>query len=168
MVTIGIDPGIERVGIGIVSSNNKKMTLEYQKLIKTSSKLSISKRLRIIHEELNGILDKYRVDHASVEKLFFAKNIKTALTVSEARGVILLTLEQRNIPVFEYTPLQLKQAIIGYGRAVKNQIQEFVVTMLGLKEKIKLDDVADGIALAIVHLNTFKTISKIKGRIKSD
>jgi crossover junction endodeoxyribonuclease RuvC len=168
MLVIGIDPGIEKIGIGIVSYTNRKLNLEFQRLISTSSKLTTAKRLEIIYKELNKILDEFKIDFASVEKLFFAKNIKTALTVSEARGVIILALQQRNIPVYEYTPLQVKQAIIGYGRALKNQIKEFVCIILGLKEKIKIDDVADGIALAIVHINTYKTISKIKGNIKID
>ncbi len=166
MLTIGIDPGLERIGIGIVKNSNRKLTLVYNRLITTPSKLGIPDRLNIIHEELSCILKDYPVDHASVEKLYFAKNIKTAMMVSEARGVILLALRQKQVPVFEYTPLQVKQAMIGYGRAAKSQIQEFVRVILNLSEIPKPDDVADGIALAIVHINSFRTLSKIERHLK--
>ncbi len=163
MITIGIDPGIEKTGIGIIEKNSNILNLLYYKLIKTSSKESQSDRLNEIHVKLTAILKKFKIDSASVEKLYFSKNIKTALTVSEARGVILLTLRQNNIPVYEYTPLQVKQALIGYGRAGKSQMQNFIRLLLNLKETPKPDDVADGIALAIIHMNYYKTLSKVKG-----
>lgn len=162
MITIGIDPGIERIGIGIVENNKGRLKLLDSVLIKTSNKLTTARRLAQIHGELTTLLDLYPIDDASVEQLFFAKNVKTAMVVAQARGVILLALEQRGLPIHEYTPLQVKQALIGYGRADKKQIQQLVKIILKLDELPKQDDVADGIAIAITHINTYKTLSKIR------
>ncbi len=162
MITIGVDPGIERTGIGIVEVINNKMKLIDSLLIKTSSKLSTPERLLEIYETLEHIVNLYPIDNAAVERLFFAKNIKTALTVSEARGVMLLVLQKNKVPISEYTPLQVKQALIGYGRATKKQVQELVKIILNMEKIEKQDDVADGIALAITHINTHKTLQRIK------
>ena len=162
MITIGIDPGIERTGVGIVEEEKGKLKLLYSKLIKTESKLPQSVRLLQLYTELTEIISMYKIDHASVEKLFFIKNVKTAMAVSEARGVILLTLQNKNISIFEYTPLQIKQALVGYGRGTKDQVQYLVKIILSLDEKAIQDDVADGIACAITHINSYKLISKIK------
>jgi len=162
MTVIGIDPGIERTGIGIIEEKNNKLFLIYNKLIKTSPKDTQSQRLYHLYNELDKIINSYKIDFASVEKIFFTKNIKTAMNVSEARGVILLVLGKNSIPVYEYTPLQVKQSLVGYGNASKNQIQQFVKIMLNLKDLPKQDDIADGIALAIIHINTYKTLSKIR------
>jgi crossover junction endodeoxyribonuclease RuvC len=164
MIVIGVDPGIESTGIGVVEEKNGRSNLVYCKLIKTNSKDNHSFRLNEIFDQLSAIILEYKPDSASVEKLFFAKNVKTALMVSQARGVILLALEKLKIPIYEYTPLQVKQALIGYGRGTKGQIQELVKIILKLPEIPKPDDVADGIALAITHINTFKTLSKIKNQ----
>ncbi|MBP7553701.1 MAG: crossover junction endodeoxyribonuclease RuvC [Spirochaetes bacterium] len=163
MFTIGIDPGLERIGVGIVEHNGSKLRLEFDKLIKTSSKLTTPERLLIISEELSQILSLYKFDFASVERLFFARNVTNALLVSEARGVILLELQKRGIPIYEYTPLQVKQALIGYGRGTKEQIQSLVKIILKLDKAQEQDDVADAIALAITHINTNKTMQKLKG-----
>lgn len=168
MTVIGIDPGIERTGIGIIKKDDKKLELVYHTLIKTSSKTSHFKRLKQIYDGINKILYQYAVDHASIEKLFFAKNVKTAMSVAEARGVISLAVEQSKIPIYEYTPLQVKQALTGYGRGSKAQIQELVKIVLNLDEVPKPDDVADGIALAITHINTFRTMSKINDNLQKD
>lgn len=162
MLTIGIDPGIEKVGVGIVENCSPRLKLIDSTLIKTSSKLSTSERLAQIFSELTTILDLYPVKDAAVEQLFFAKNTKTAMTVAQARGVILLALQLKGLQVHEYTPLQVKQALIGYGRADKKQIQQLVKVILKLDEIPKQDDVADGIAIAITHINTYKTLSKIR------
>ena len=166
MLVIGIDPGIEKTGIGIVESVNNNYNLVFKKLIKTESSLEHSVRLMQIYDELSGIISLFKPDSAAVEKLFFAKNIKTAMTVSEARGVILLSLQKESIPVYEYTPLQIKQALIGYGRGTKNQVLELVKLIVKSPELKVSDDVADGIACAITHINTFRTLSKINNRIK--
>ena len=162
MITLGVDPGIERTGIGIVEQKDNKLRLLESRLIKTSSKLSTPERLCLIYDSLIQFISLYPIDNAAVERLFFAKNIKTALIVSEARGVMLFALQQHGIPIYEYTPLQVKQALIGYGRATKKQIQELVKIILKLDEIPRQDDVADGIALAITHINTFKTLQRIK------
>lgn len=162
MTAIGIDPGIEKTGIGIVQLNNNKLKLIHKELIYTSSKINFEIRLEDIYNKLIKILNNYKVDFASVEKLFFAKNVKTAINVAEARGVIILALQQNKIPIYEYTPLQVKQGLIGYGRGTKRQVQELIKIILETDEIVKHDDVADGIALAIVHLNSYKTLSKIR------
>ena len=162
MIVIGIDPGIERTGVGIVEYKDNNYTLLFSELIKTSPELEKSKRLLLIYNRLQEIIKDYSIDCASVEKLFFAKNVKTALIVSEARGVIYLTLEMFNIPSFEYTPLQVKHSLIGYGRGTKDQIKELVKIILKLKEPPKSDDIADGIALGITHINTQRSFSKMK------
>lgn len=162
MVAIGIDPGIESTGIGIVELNKNKLNLIHYELISTSSKDKKEFRLRKIYDNLTQILANYKIDFASVEKLFFAKNVKTAITVAEVRGIILLALEQNKIPIYEYTPLQVKQGLVGYGRGTKKQVQELIKIILNIDEVIKQDDIADGIALAIVLLNSYKTLLKIK------
>lgn len=158
MKVIGIDPGIERTGVGVVENSDGKSKLIFSELIKTDAKLKTAERLGIIFETLGRITDLYSPDYASIEKLFFAKNVKTAMVVSEARGVILLTLQLRNIPIFEYTPLQVKQALTGYGSGTKDQVHSLVKIILNLKELSKQDDVSDGIALAITHIHNSKTL----------
>jgi crossover junction endodeoxyribonuclease RuvC len=165
MIAIGIDPGIERTGIGIVESKTNKLELLHQELILTSSINKDPFRLNEIFEKVSLIIKNYKIDFAVIEKLFFAKNVKTAFRVSEVRGVILLALEKFNLPIYEYTPLQIKQGLIGYGRGTKQQIQELVKLILCLDEYPKSDDVADGIACAIVGLNSYRTISRIKGNV---
>jgi crossover junction endodeoxyribonuclease RuvC len=162
MIVIGIDPGIEKTGIGIVELNNTKLNLIHKELIYTSSKEKTEVRLEKIYNRLSEILNNFKIDNASVEKLFFSKNVKTAITVAEVRGIIILALQQKKIPIYEYTPLQIKQGLIGYGRGTKKQIQELIKIILKSDEIEKQDDIADGIALAIVHLNSYKTLSKIK------
>ncbi|HBD96406.1 MAG: crossover junction endodeoxyribonuclease RuvC [Spirochaetes bacterium GWF1_31_7] len=163
MITIGIDPGIERVGIGVVQYRDSRLKLLDSKLIKTSSKDSVGKRLQIIYDELIEMLGSYTIAYASVEEIFFAKNVKTVINVAQARGVILLALEKSLIPVYEYTPLQVKQALSGYGRADKGMMQRMLRMIIGDEVAILQDDVADGIALAITHINTNRIYEKIKG-----
>lgn len=163
MVVIGIDPGVEKTGVGIVKNEGKEITLLYHTLIKTSNKLSQDLRLKEIYESLSKILDKFNVDCAVIEKIFFAKNVKTAISVSEVRGVLLLLCALKKIPIYEYTPLQVKQALSGYGRAKKDQIKKLLSILLSTNEKFESDDVTDGIALAITHINSRKLFDKIKG-----
>ena len=163
MLVMGVDPGIERTGVSILSYNNDNIRpkLIFSKLIKTKSDLSQSKRLEILYNELCSIINSYNIDYASVEKLFFAKNVKTAMVVSEARGVILLAIEKSGIKIFEYTPLQVKQAIVGYGRSDKKQIETLVKIILKDSNIEAQDDVIDSIAIAITHINSSKLLSKI-------
>lgn len=164
MITIGIDPGLERVGVAIIEKKEENYNLIFRQLIKTPSTNSQADRLLMINEKLSSIIEAHKVDSAAVEKLFFAKNIKTAMVVSEARGVILLTLKQFLLPIFEYTPLQVKQALTGYGRATKSQIQLIIKRILAMPQIEKSDDVADAMAVAITHINSYKIQEKLLKR----
>lgn len=156
MVVLGIDPGFGRVGYGIIDYNkNKYRVIEYGS-ITTDAGIKFSKRLNKIEKDLQSVCSKYTIDVASVEKLFFNTNITTGIQVAEARGVILNTLENLNIDVCEYTPLQIKQALVGYGRADKIQIKSMVKNYLNLETMPKLDDTTDALAMAICHTHSYK------------
>lgn len=154
MRILGIDPGTGIVGFGVVEVIDAKFKMIDAGVIKTPPKEQDSIRLKIIFDELNEIIRQNKPDVMAVEKLFFAKNVTTAMSVSQARGAILLCGEQNGLPVFEYTPLQIKQAVAGYGKAEKAQVQEMVRTILRLKEVPKPDDCADALACAITHSMT--------------
>ncbi len=155
MVILGIDPGIERTGYGILEIESPKRRAVKKVgwgCITTPKTLSHSERLQQIHQNLLQLVKKLKPKIVGVEKLFFFKNAKTALTVSEARGVVLLTLANERIPLAEFTPLQVKQTLTNYGRADKRQIQTMVKMTLGLTEMPKPDDAADALAIAICAL----------------
>lgn len=144
------------MGYGIIEyKNNKYRAVEYGS-ITTEAGEKLSTRLKKIHEDLEEVISRYNIDEASVESLFFNTNITTGIQVAEARGVILLTLEDNNIPISEYTPLQVKQALIGYGRADKIQIKNMVKELLKLEKMPRLDDTTDALAIAICHANSCK------------
>lgn len=156
MIVLGIDPGFGRVGYGIIEySKNKYRVIEYGS-ITTDADMKFSKRLNKIEKDLVSVCSRYTIDVASVEKLFFNTNISTGIQVAEARGVILNTLENLNIDVAEYTPLQIKQALVGYGRADKLQIKSMVKSFLKLEVMPKLDDTTDALAIAICHTHSHK------------
>ncbi len=150
MIIIGIDPGTAITGYGVIkkTKENKLEVLDYG-CIKTSSSLNPGERLKIINDELNKLISKYKPSFFSVEKLYFFKNLKTAMPVSEARGVIIFTAAKKNIPVFEFTPLEVKMTISGYGRANKKQVQKMIQSFLKLKEFPKEDDAADALGVAL-------------------
>jgi crossover junction endodeoxyribonuclease RuvC len=149
---IGIDPGTGILGFGVIDVNSKgKLKLVDAGVIRTPPNQEDSIRLLTIFDELQGIIKETNPDTMSVEKLFFAQNVTNAMSVSQARGVVLLLGKQSNLDLFEYTPLQIKQAITGYGRATKAQIQEMVRVILGLKDIPRPDDCADALAAAICH-----------------
>ena len=151
MIILGIDPGIAIVGYGVIEViGNRNKVLEYG-AITTDSKMELPLRLQKIFRDLNAIINKYNISDVAFEELFFNKNVKTAITVSHGRGVEVLCAKLNNKEIFEYTPLQIKQAVVGYGRADKNQIQQMVKTILNLNEIPKPDDVADALAIAITH-----------------
>lgn len=155
MRILGVDPGTGILGFGIIDVTiQSKATLVDGGVIRTPVKEQDSIRLSTIYDELSGIIDQHKPDVMAVEKLFFAQNVTTAMTVSQARGVILLCGVQNGLELFEYTPLQIKQALTGYGRADKKQIQEMVRVILSLKEIPKPDDAADALAVAICHSMT--------------
>lgn len=155
MRILGIDPGTGILGFGIIDVTiQSKVTLVDGGVIRTPVKEADSVRLLTIYDELTEIIKEHKPEIISVEKLFFAQNVTTAMTVAQARGVVLLCGIQNGLELFEYTPLQIKQAITGYGRADKKQMQEMVRVILGLKEVPKPDDCADALAAAICHSMT--------------
>jgi crossover junction endodeoxyribonuclease RuvC len=154
---LGIDPGTGILGFGVIESDGKgKVQLVDGGVIRTPVKEDDAVRLQTIYEELSDIIAANKPEHMAVEKLFFAQNVTTAMTVAQARGVVLLAGKQAGLEISEYTPLQIKQALTGYGRAEKKQIQEMVRAMLNLKEVPKPDDCADALACALVHASTLR------------
>lgn len=155
MIILGIDPGTAATGFGIIKKSAKLKLIEYG-CIKTATNLTTAERLKEIHNQLNSLIKKHKPDMVAVEDIFFFKNLKTAVKVSQARGVILLTAAKSKIPIFECTPLQVKQATTSYGRAEKIQVQKMVKTLLNLKEIPKPDDAADALAVAICCAHTIR------------
>ncbi len=154
MTVLGIDPGYAIVGCGVVEyRDNKFRMLEYGAIL-TQAHTPFNLRLEKIYREAAELMKKYPLDAVAMEKLFFNTNQKTAIDVAQARGVILLAAQLRKIPIFEYTPLQVKQSVVGYGRAEKKQVQEMTRIMLGLSKIPKPDDAADALAMAICHCHT--------------
>lgn len=151
MRIIGIDPGTGILGFGIIEVVKGKPKLVDGGVIRTPVKEDDAVRLQTIYDELTDIIADTKPNEMAVEKLFFAQNVTTAMTVAQARGVVLLTAMQASLKIAEYTPLQIKQALTGYGRADKKQIQEMVRVQLGLKAVPKPDDCADALACAITH-----------------
>lgn len=153
---LGIDPGTATTGWAVLEEKSGCVRSLSYGHISTSPKLSSSKRIKEISDDLGRIIKKYKPEEAAVEDIFFFKNLKTAVKVSESRGAILLTLEKNKVRMTSYTPLQVKQALTGYGRAEKKQIQIMVKNILNLKNIPKPDDTADALAIAICHLNSRK------------
>lgn len=156
MIIMGIDPGTATTGFGIIEWQNGKAKFVDAGVISTPSGEDMPKRLLTIQKELGELIAEAKPDAFAVELLFFAANVKTAIAVGQARGVVLAAGAGAGLAVHEYTPLQVKQAITGYGRADKKQIQEMVKTMLGLNAVPKPDDAADGLAIAITHAHNLK------------
>ena len=149
MIILGIDPGTARIGIGIIKKTKKGPEYIYHTCIETDKILDNSARLSIINKEVKKIIKKFEPKRVAVEELFFFKNAKTAIAVGQARGVILLTVHQASLPLFEFTPLQIKQSVTGYGKADKKQVQTMVKTILNMPEIPKPDDAADALAAAL-------------------
>lgn len=148
---LGIDPGLATVGFSIVDVEKSKMKLVTCGVISTPAHTSLSSRLDRIFEDMNELISSFDPDVISIEELFFNTNITTGIAVAHARGVILLSAYRAGVQVFEYTPLQVKQAVVGYGRAEKNQVIDMVRRILALPAAPKPDDAADAVALAICH-----------------
>lgn len=149
---LGIDPGTGICGFGVVQYvTHKQPRMITAGVITTPAHTPLADRLLDIYDSLNQIIDETHPDEVSIEKLYFNQNITTGITVAEARGVCILVARQRNIPVYEYTPLQIKQTLTGYGRAAKKQMQEAVREYLNMQEVVKPDDAADALAAAITH-----------------
>lgn len=156
MRIIGIDPGTGILGFGVIEVTRGKSKLVDGGVIRTPVKEKDAIRLLTIYDELTAIIKETLPDSMSVEKLFFAQNVTTAMTVAQARGVVLLCGMQSGLTIAEYTPLQIKQAITGYGRADKKQMQEMVRVLLALKETPKPDDCADALAAALTHAQSVR------------
>lgn len=161
MRILGIDPGYGITGYSIIDYVGNKFRLIASGAIKTPAGMSFPLRLSEIYTDLNHIIDEYQPDAVSVEELFFNNNAKTAINVAQARGVILVACCQRGIPTYEYTPLQVKQAVVGYGRADKIQVQKMVKTILNVEALPKLDDTTDSMAMAICHAHSAKFAEKL-------
>lgn len=155
MIILGIDPGFARTGYGVIEEKNKNLRMLDYGCITTPAGVLFEKRLKKIREEMAGLIKKYHPEICAVEKIFFCKNTKTAIDVGQARGVIILTAAENKLKIREFTPLQVKQFVTGYGKAEKGQIQKMVKILLGLKEIPKPDDAADALALAIAGSNNF-------------
>lgn len=156
MRILGIDPGTGILGFGVIEADKNRAQLVDAGVIRTPAKEDDAVRLQTIFEEITDIIVQSKPEVMSVEKLFFAQNVTTAMTVAQARGVVLLAGQQAGLEIHEYTPLQIKQALTGYGRAEKKQIQEMVRVILKLKIAPKPDDCADALAAAITHSMTMR------------
>ena len=154
MRILGIDPGYGITGFGLVDAQRGQMTLLRCGAITTPAGMDFSARLEIIYEDLRKLLEMAKPDAVAIEELFFHNNQKTAINVAQARGVLVLAAKNKGIPVYEYTPLQVKQAVVGYGRAEKSQVQQMTKTILGLTEIPKPDDTADALAIAVCHAHS--------------
>ncbi len=154
MIILGVDPGFAITGYGIIEYQNNRFKPIQFGVITTGAELDLPSRLAAIDEGLNALLDRYKPDAMSVEELFFNTNITTAIKVGHGRGVALLCAAKACVPVFEYTPLQVKQAVVGYGRAKKEQVQQMVKVLLNLDHIPKPDDAADALAVAICHAHS--------------
>lgn len=153
-IILGLDPGLARMGYGIICVAGSSFSCLTYGCIETPSTHSLSQRLEELYNKLSSLIQKFSPHTAAVEKLFFAKNTKTALDVSHARGVLLLTLAHAKIPIYECTPLQVKQAVVGYGRAEKRQVKKMVQLLLSLSTPPRSDDAADALAIALCASNT--------------
>jgi crossover junction endodeoxyribonuclease RuvC len=165
MLVIGIDPGTATTGYGLVRENQDgSLAVVDYGVIKTSSSSSMPQRLLRLYRSLQEIVLLHRPDNGAVEKLFFQRNVRTAISVGQGRGVALLALAEGDLDVAEYTPLEIKQAVVGYGGADKNQVQQMVRALLGLDEIPRPDDAADALAVAICHLHSARTQALLSDR----
>ena len=153
MIVLGVDPGTAITGYGIVSAEGDRLSLVACGAITTSPGQPLPERLLVIYRQLLTLFESYRPQAIAVEEVFFGRNVRTAIAVGHARGVVLLAAAQMDLPVFTYTPTAVKQAIIGYGRADKRQVQEMIRMLLALPNIPQPDDVADAVAVAISHIH---------------
>lgn len=151
MIIMGIDPGVATIGFGVIRAERGKNTLLRYGVITTPAKLPLSNRLLQIAEDMEELIHQFHPDEMAVEELFFSKNITTGIAVAHGRGVILLSAQRLGVPIFEYTPMQVKQAVAGYGSADKGQVMRMTQRLLSMKEIPRPDDAADALALAICH-----------------
>ncbi|MPM33780.1 Crossover junction endodeoxyribonuclease RuvC [bioreactor metagenome] len=157
MLALGIDPGTAICGYGLVELNGSRLRAVTYGAIQTSPSYKLEERLAIIYDGVRNLIEQYKPDVAGVEQLFFNKNVRTAMAVGQARGVILLAIAQHNVELCEFTPLQVKQSVVGYGKATKEQVIYMTERLLNLPDKPHPDDVADALAIAIctTHSSNF-------------
>jgi len=161
VIILGVDPGLAIVGWGVIDYSASHFKVLGYGSVRTPAGMSTEKRLSEIYDGLSEIIEKYKPEQMAVEELFFNTNITTGIRVAEARGVILLCAEKHRVPTAEYTPLQVKQAVVGYGRAEKKQVITMVTMLLGLKSPPKPDDTADALAIAVCHAHSgYSRLSK--------
>jgi crossover junction endodeoxyribonuclease RuvC len=153
MRVLGIDCGTERTGYGVIESDGRRHTMVVAGFIRTYARDPFEKRLQSIASELRGLMAAHRPDFAAVEEVFFAVNAKSALKLSHVRGVALLTVAEADVELAEYSPLEVKMSVVGYGRAEKTQVQQMVASLLRLKEPVASFDASDALAIAICHAN---------------
>jgi len=156
MIILGIDPGTATTGYGVIEKEASRLKMIKYGCIITKAREETAQRLKIIDRELIKLIKKYKPQAIAVEDIFFFKNVKTVIKVSQARGVILCATARQNIPLYEYTPLQVKQAVTSYGRAEKRQVQRMIKLILNLKEIPKPDDAADALAIAVCCANSIR------------
>lgn len=167
MLILGIDPGYAIVGYGLIRYNAPRYAPVEFGAVVTRPEMPFEARLETIYDKITDIIERRRPDALSIERLYYANNAKTVIGVAEARGVILLAARKAGIPIYEYTPLQVKQAVTGYGQAVKGQVQEMTRRLLCLPERPKPDDTADALAMAICHAqNSARTKLEVRTVIK--
>ncbi|MCZ8514607.1 crossover junction endodeoxyribonuclease RuvC [Paenibacillus filicis] len=166
MRILGIDPGYAIVGFGFIDKQGHKLVPVQYGCIQTEAHTEDAVRLKLIYDAVVQLIEKYKPDAVAIEKLFFNRNVTTALSVGQARGVLMLAAIQQGLPIAEYTPLQVKQAIVGYGKAEKKQVQEMVKMFLHLSAVPKPDDVADALAVAICHAHSSTLHNKLNGALK--
>ncbi len=154
MRILGIDPGLAIVGFGVIDVSGNQIRVVSYGTITSEAHTPTGRRLHLIYEDMTALLERYAPDEVAMEELFFAKNVTTGIHVAQARGVEILAVTNRQIPLYEYTPMQVKQAVTGFGRASKGQVQEMVRMMLHLQEIPKPDDAADGLAIALTHAHS--------------
>ena len=162
LVILGIDPWIAIVGYGIIEYKNNKFRVIDYGAVTTNANTPTDQRLALVYKGIDILIKKYDIDEVAIEELFFNKNVKTAITVAQARGVIMLACTHNGKPIYEYTPLQVKQGVVGYGRAQKMQVQQMVTSLLKLKEIPKPDDTADALAIAVCHAHANRLEKTLK------
>lgn len=167
MLVLGLDPGLASTGYGLVRGDGQKLELVAYDVIRTPASMTTTERLILLRQELSEVIAAYRPDAAAVEQVFFGANARTAMIVGQAVGVLLLTLAEAGLQIAEYTPPQVKQAITGYGRASKSQVQQMVAILLGLSDLPRPQDAADALAVSICHHHSawLATLSRAQSRV---
>lgn len=162
MIIIGIDPGYAITGFGVIEYEGNRFKLIESGSIQTKAGIPLPTRIAKIYDDMNELIEKYKPDAIAIEELFFNRNTTTAIGVAQGRGAVLIAAAKTSTPIYEYTPLQVKQGVTGYGRADKKQVQMMVKTVLGLEQVPKLDDTTDAIAIGICHAHSHRFAKPIQ------